>query len=75
MCPKIAINTKGRELTSLFPANIYLLKVNVRNTRKMCEICSKCDGSLLLSSLMGLQFLWQNRSISKHEEGEDMNSV
>ena len=23
------------------PAGIYLLKVNNRNTRKMCEICSK----------------------------------
>ena len=23
------------------PANIYLLKVNNRNTRKRCEICSK----------------------------------
>ena len=23
------------------PANIYLFKVNNRNTRKMCEICSK----------------------------------
>ena len=25
----------------IFPANIYLLKVNNRNTRKRCEICSK----------------------------------
>ena len=24
-----------------FPANIYLFKVNNRNTRKRCEICSK----------------------------------
>ena len=24
-----------------FPANIYLSKVNNRNTRNMCEICSK----------------------------------
>ena len=24
-----------------FPANIYVLKVNNRNTRKRCEICSK----------------------------------
>ena len=24
-----------------FPANIYLFKVNNRNTRKMCELCSK----------------------------------
>ena len=24
-----------------YPANIYLLEVNNRNTRKRCEICSK----------------------------------
>ena len=24
-----------------FPANVYLLKVNNRSTRKRCEICSK----------------------------------
>ena len=28
-------------LTSCYPANIYLFKVNNRNTRKRCEICSK----------------------------------
>ena len=28
-------------LASLFPADIYLLKVNNRNTRTRCEICSK----------------------------------
>ena len=27
--------------TMLLPANIYLFEVNNRNTRKMCEICSK----------------------------------
>ena len=26
---------------NLFPAGIYLLKVNNRNTRTRCEICSK----------------------------------
>ena len=30
----------GTEPT-ITPANIYLLKVNKRNTRKRCEICSK----------------------------------
>ena len=25
----------------VYPANIYLFKVNNRNTRKRCEICSK----------------------------------
>ena len=25
----------------VFPANIYILKVSKRNTRKGCEICSK----------------------------------
>ena len=24
-----------------YPANIYLFKVNYKNTRKKCEICSK----------------------------------
>ena len=28
-------------LSAYFPANIYLLKVNNRDTRKRCEICSK----------------------------------
>ena len=28
-------------LSGYFPANIYLLKVNNRNTRKRCEICSE----------------------------------
>ena len=27
--------------TARYPANIYLFKVNNRNTRKRCEICSK----------------------------------
>ena len=27
--------------TDLFPASIYFLKVNDRNTRRRCEICSK----------------------------------
>ena len=26
---------------NVYPANIYLFKVNIRNTRKRCEICSK----------------------------------
>ena len=29
------------KILSTNPANIYLLKVNKRNTRKRCEICSK----------------------------------
>ena len=28
-------------LITVYPTNIYLLKVNNRNTRKMCEIYSK----------------------------------
>ena len=32
--------SKRNEMAS-FPANIYLFKVNNRNTRKRCEICSK----------------------------------
>ena len=29
------------ELYAINPVNIYLFKVNNRNTRKRCEICSK----------------------------------
>ena len=29
------------KLKANFPANIYLFKINNRNTRKRCEICSK----------------------------------
>ena len=32
---------KALKLCVTFPANIYLFKVNNRNTRKRCEICSK----------------------------------
>ena len=38
----IQINTKPYIVTVIYnPANIYLLKVNNRNTKKMCEIYSK----------------------------------
>ena len=32
---------KGLNLYSIVLANIYLLKVNNRNTRKRCELCLK----------------------------------
>ena len=38
---KLAIRFHHRCLTGFYPTNIYLIKVNNRNTRKMCEICSK----------------------------------
>ena len=31
----------SKEKHSLFPTSIYLLKVNYRNTRTRCKICSK----------------------------------
>ena len=34
-------SVKNYDISSLFPANIYLFKVKNRNTRKKCEICSK----------------------------------
>ena len=37
---KLKINLL-RAAKSLNPAHIYLFKVNYRNTRKRCEICSK----------------------------------
>ena len=33
--------TSNRFSTPIYPANIYLSKVDKRNTRKRCEICSK----------------------------------
>ena len=30
-----------KKMCKAFPASIYLLKVNNRNTRTMCEACSK----------------------------------
>ena len=38
---KIIMNKKSRCLMSSCPANIYLFKVNNRNTRKGYETCSK----------------------------------
>ena len=35
-CPKASLGFQGS-----IPAGIYLLKVNNRNTRTRCEICSK----------------------------------
>ena len=37
----IAINVKLNPLISYYLANIYLFKVNNRNTRKRCEVFSK----------------------------------
>ena len=34
-------NQNWKHRAGIFPANIYLFKVNNRNTRKICEICSK----------------------------------
>ena len=36
-------------LPMFFPARIYLLKVNDRNTRAKCEICSKLIKTLELN--------------------------
>ena len=37
----LTLSTKHLTLTNAFPASIYLFKVNNRNTRTRCEICSK----------------------------------
>ena len=41
----------------MFPANIYLFKVNNRNTRKGCEICSKLTIKTQLSLFVWLMKL------------------
>ena len=40
-CEKGWVQTFSRQVAISFPAGIYLLKVNNRNTRLRCEICSK----------------------------------
>ena len=45
---------KEEKLKSNFPANIYLFKVNNRNTRKSCEICSKLTIKLTVFLLLTL---------------------
>ena len=37
----LIINTLKNHFTRKYPANIYLFKVQHKNTRKMCKICSK----------------------------------
>ena len=39
--PRKALADKSTEKYLVFPVNIYLFKVNNRNTTKKCEICSK----------------------------------
>ena len=34
-------NTDFQMILKLIPANIYRFKINHKNTRKRCEICSK----------------------------------
>ena len=46
-------NSNKHDFSFIFPANVYLLKVNNRNTRKRCEICSK----LTIKTLERRQFL------------------
>ena len=40
-CIRTKQNTIIKNNNITFPVNIYLFKVNKRNTRKRCEICSK----------------------------------
>ena len=54
------------------PANIYLLKIKYRNTRKRCEICSKLIDAVLvflLLSLTQLTFTCSKSTIERLEKG------
>ena len=52
-CSKLTTETqKERYLTSLFVTNIYLFKVNNRNTRKRCKICSQLKAPQLCQYLL-----------------------
>ena len=52
-------------LKDLFPAGIYLLKVNNGNTRAICEICSK----LTIKAPERLYFGMAMRKIEKRTDG------
>ena len=41
LCERLLKLVKIEQNTSYNPANIYLFKINNRNTRKRSEICSK----------------------------------
>ena len=40
---------------NIFPAGIYLLKVNNRNTRARCEVCSKLKMKTFYSLILQLE--------------------
>ena len=40
---------------NIFPAGIYLLKVNNRNTRTRCEVCSKLKMKTFYSLILQLE--------------------
>ena len=37
----MSINFEKQDYPNLYPANVYVVKVNNKNTRKKCEIYSK----------------------------------
>ena len=37
----VSINFEQQDCPNLYPANVYVVKVNNKNTRKKCEIYSK----------------------------------
>ena len=46
------INSKNISLSFLYQAGNYMFKVNNRNTRKRCEICSKLTIKIVVSLLL-----------------------
>ena len=59
---KLSSNSGVTSSSLYYPANIYLLKVNNRNTRKRCEICSIVESEqvnvswvVIFRALHGLQ--------------------
>ena len=52
------IKPNRKHVSSTYPANIYLLKGNNRNTRKRCEICSSLTMKTLDTSLTSFWYFY-----------------
>ena len=68
---KKATTSMFRMYIDIFPAGIYLLKVNNRNTRTRCEICSK----LTIKIPFWLNKLWMRKINCKRQYRQNKHCV
>ena len=57
-------------LKTLYPANIYLFKVNSSNTRKKCEFCSKL--TIKTPEPRQWRSIYDTEQVNVSREGEDI---